>query len=206
MKMTHLFATAAMALATATGANAANLISADVTGPSGTIWTTRDTGNYTLFLQTPGLGDFLNPNDEAINYTPAEGINRVLLAGEGFRPGETINSDAIYTLTLNFDDGATITGDYTPLTNSFVGGSSTTVGNTTYSLIEFSFTRTLGDSVSPNVAVPGGNGNDYAGNFRFDVTTAAVPEPASWALMIGGFGVAGASLRRRRAATTVKFA
>jgi PEP-CTERM motif len=27
---------------------------------------------------------------------------------------------------------------------------------------------------------------------------AAVPEPASWALMIGGFGLAGAALRRRR--------
>ena len=33
-----------------------------------------------------------------------------------------------------------------------------------------------------------------------DQTTAAVPEPATWALMIGGFGLAGASLRRRRAA------
>lgn len=29
----------------------------------------------------------------------------------------------------------------------------------------------------------------------------AVPEPASWALMIGGFGMAGATLRRRRALT-----
>lgn len=31
-------------------------------------------------------------------------------------------------------------------------------------------------------------------------TSAAVPEPASWALMIGGFGLAGAVLRRRRTA------
>lgn len=29
----------------------------------------------------------------------------------------------------------------------------------------------------------------------------AVPEPATWALMIGGFGMAGATLRRRRAVT-----
>jgi hypothetical protein len=31
-------------------------------------------------------------------------------------------------------------------------------------------------------------------------TAVAVPEPATWALMIGGFGFVGASLRRRRAA------
>ena len=33
---------------------------------------------------------------------------------------------------------------------------------------------------------------------------ASVPEPATWAMMIGGFGLAGAALRRRRA--TVRFA
>ncbi|HEX3367287.1 PEPxxWA-CTERM sorting domain-containing protein [Phenylobacterium sp.] len=39
--------------------------------------------------------------------------------------------------------------------------------------------------------------------FEFDNLAAAIPEPASWALMIGGFGLAGASLRakRRQAAT-----
>jgi hypothetical protein len=31
----------------------------------------------------------------------------------------------------------------------------------------------------------------------------AVPEPQSWALLIAGFGVVGAGMRRRRAATTV---
>lgn len=34
-----------------------------------------------------------------------------------------------------------------------------------------------------------------------DVTITAVPEPASWAVMIAGFGLAGAALRRRRFAT-----
>lgn len=32
-------------------------------------------------------------------------------------------------------------------------------------------------------------------------SVAAVPEPAAWALMIGGFSLAGAALRRRRAVT-----
>ena len=37
-------------------------------------------------------------------------------------------------------------------------------------------------------------------NFDFAVAGGAVPEPASWALMIGGFGLVGATLRRRRTA------
>jgi hypothetical protein len=43
---------------------------------------------------------------------------------------------------------------------------------------------------------------DRAGRFVLG-TTAAVPEPASWAMMIGGFGLLGAAARRR---TTVAFA
>lgn len=35
-------------------------------------------------------------------------------------------------------------------------------------------------------------------------TAAAVPEPASWAMFIGGFGVLGAMMRRRR--TSITFA
>ncbi len=36
---------------------------------------------------------------------------------------------------------------------------------------------------------------------NFDFAVAGVPEPASWALMIGGFGLVGAAARRRRAVT-----
>jgi hypothetical protein len=41
------------------------------------------------------------------------------------------------------------------------------------------------------------NFGDNTGNISANIT-AAIPEPASWALMIGGFGMAGAMLRRHR--------
>ncbi len=38
------------------------------------------------------------------------------------------------------------------------------------------------------------------------LTAGAIPEPANWALMIAGFGLAGAAMRRRRVTTKVSFA
>ncbi len=44
-------------------------------------------------------------------------------------------------------------------------------------------------------------------NFRITAATpAAVPEPASWAMLIGGFALAGAAMRRRQTATRLAFA
>ena len=188
----------------ATGASALTLTRADVTGPTGTIWTTGQTGNYTLFLQTPGLGDFVNPNDEPISLNVSNnGITRALLAGEGFTPGTTVDSDPFYNLNLTFNDGQMLTGTYTPRTNTFLGGSSIVSGGTTFSLIEFSYRRFLGDAVQANVATPGGDGNDYVGNFRISGVAGAVPEPATWGLMIVGFGMVGAAARRRSSRTSV---
>jgi hypothetical protein len=56
-------------------------------------------------------------------------------------------------------------------------------------------------------------GVNNAGNYASDSTglvftvtqhSAAVPEPAAWAMMIGGFGLAGAALRRRPAPAAVR--
>jgi hypothetical protein len=43
-------------------------------------------------------------------------------------------------------------------------------------------------------------GREFLDNVSVTQVAGGVPEPATWALMIGGFGIAGAALRRRRAA------
>lgn len=49
------------------------------------------------------------------------------------------------------------------------------------------------------------NADDNHDDFILRLTVTPVPEPATWAMMIGGFGMLGAAVRRRRA-TTVAYA
>ena len=58
----------------------------------------------------------------------------------------------------------------------------------------FTFVGTGNPTTLSLAATVEGNG----GVFFDKVSVDAVPEPATWALMIGGFGLAGAALRRRR--------
>ncbi|MDP3370868.1 MAG: PEPxxWA-CTERM sorting domain-containing protein [Brevundimonas sp.] len=62
----------------------------------------------------------------------------------------------------------------------------------------FSFTGTGSPTTVTLAATSGGNGGVFFDKISVQ-SAGAVPEPATWALMIGGFGMAGAMLRRRRA-------
>ena len=56
---------------------------------------------------------------------------------------------------------------------------------------------TFAFGISSAVTGNGWGANEYWAGFN-DITTGAVPEPASWAMMIAGFGLVGAAARRRR--------
>ena len=179
-------------------ANAAtDLTSVMVTGPTGTVWNTTVDGFYTVFLQRP-IGTLLNPNDDFSGSTTTEGGNNFTIAGEGYYPGQSGNSDPFYTLTLMFADGATISGQY--VGSTFTGGSTATVGNSTYTLTGFGWDRSQADNVSAYRAVSGGDPFDYTGQFAYTAVTAvagAVPEPAGWAMLVLGFGAMGGAMRAR---------
>jgi hypothetical protein len=86
--------------------------------------------------------------------------------------------------------GLNIFGNFTPIgtLSAFSAGPAD---------LTLSFTQT-GD-LSPNSPQP-----SISGSFTFSSPSmiAAVPEPASWAMLITGFGMTGAVLRRRKAAVT----
>lgn len=75
-------------------------------------------------------------------------------------------------------------------------------GQFTYSVGDLSVsTDANGATAIGNVILQGHNTSDGVSySARWDNLTASVPEPATWALMIMGFGGAGVALRRRRTA------
>lgn len=207
MKRLGLVLASAAAMAVAGTAHAATLISAAVTGPTGTVWnTTPNDGYYGLFLQInngPG-SPVINPNDTAIN-VPVTNSQGFIINGEGFPTSSNDpatpapNSDPFYNLTLNFSNGATITGTYTPTGNVFSGGTSAVLDGAVYTLSDFSWNRDRADTVQAFSATPGGDPNDYHGNFQL-TQTSALPEPGTWAMMLIGFGAIGFSMRRKGSA------
>lgn len=154
-------------------------------------WTVSGNGVFVASNLDDPNGDQAILLNEGANSKISHALNN-LIAGETYNVsflywGDNITGGA---WSLFADVGATnyasISGvDLASGTNpgtthnfSFVAAGS----STTLSFYEFS--NSGASPIIDNVLVTG--------------PTAAVPEPATWALMIGGFGFAGATLRRRR--------
>ena len=107
-----------------------------------------------------------------------------------FGPGGVVSAGSPFTFTLTRTAAGLVTG--------FVDGVS-----------QFSFVDSGGDAVingslhlfQDDFAVPGEASSGFIDYVTLD--TGTVPEPAAWALMILGFGAAGARLRSRRTTSAV---
>lgn len=121
----------------------------------------------------------------------------------------TITLDSLastFSLDLfqNFGAGSQSGSDASFLISLFNGG----VSAGTYNVAVASGTGTSFGATSSNpfnsITVSQARGFAVIDNFSFNV--AAVPEPATWAMMLLGFGAMGVSLRRRRRVSSMQVA
>ena len=92
--------------------------------------------------------------------------------GDGFGLDTIFGSDVLF-LPINYFSGALLSGNST-FNNVTIAGLGLTTGSYIF--------RSSSDTVTINIGAASG----------------PVPEPATWAMMIGGFGAIGAAMRRRR--------
>jgi hypothetical protein len=193
MKYRLALAAAAAGLSLASSAGATVFI-VDALGNSadsgaGTGLSTIDLNLGDAFSVTVGLDDLWNAG-ALPRWSNADG-----LTGDRFATGTDESGEAAGTL-IGMDFGLLNIGGFSAPYGALVGQIGTGPGS--YRLIGTNFsgnawaTGTLKlfywDTFTP----------DNSGSVAADVLAALVPEPATWAMMILGFGTAGALLRRRR--------
>ena len=141
-------------------------------------------------------------------WTPAEGEQSIDLAGwEPGRISQTFDTIAGRTYTVTFDQSMNPYGSARPSIHVLIDGSlvldSAYTGTARPTAMDWqtnSFTFTaIGGSTTLAFGSNGGspaNAGAALDNVRVDLN-GAVPEPASWAMMIAGLGLVGGALRRR---------
>ena len=207
-----LFAGVALALSLAASGGAAqagNLISdGDFSSPN--------TGGGWGLFNSPSVGGWMNNNGDALE-VGASGIYGLGCNSPGCQNLEVnantfdTDSQTVSGLTigkaydLSWDYGGRTSGGPQAMTVSFGGQYLTTdtgsIGVWTNNL--FHVVATSGSETLVFQALDLGGLPSYGNEVTNVSLTGSVPEPASWALMIGGMGLAGAALRRRRGAIAV---
>ncbi len=151
----------------------------------------------------------------AVSYGPSGYANGVVSGGNSAcacasdfsQPFQSISSTSSFTLesgyfTSAWNDGATLT--VIGLSGATTLFSTTAELNTTAPLFltfNWSGIDSVRFSIAGGVQSPLPGGGNYFAVDNLSIDTGAVPEPASWALMIAGFGLVGAAMRRRALAT-----
>ena len=162
------------------------------------------------------------PVHNGIEFTLLPGTTRYLIARAGFpffNPAPTsqvLTSSDDENFGIKLDNGSLFNAiGFNVITNRFnapvvslydaagrlINATTLTQGRNAYGF--FGVTSTVGIAYATFTGDRGGIENTGLDNVQINAIPAAagVPEPASWALMIMGFGAAGAMLRRRRAAS-----
>jgi hypothetical protein len=196
-KLLALAATSVAAFGSVQAASAAVVFSDDFNSYDGqlnwtppTNWTVPGPGTVDLIGETPSgtSFDFYPGNGGYVDLDGSNGVAGTLQSIQNFAAG---------TYTLTFDLGGNARGDVDKTTTITLGDFTQSIDlASSDTLAPYSVTfKTNGGQLS-FADLPGGNGN--IGNILDNVVLSAIPEPATWSVMLLGFGALGAAMRMKR--------
>jgi hypothetical protein len=170
----------------------------------------------------------VNLNTSPANYTATFGNTFEISGSNGFSSVSGLNGTMNGTLSFAATEGTTINQalanffvfndgrggffNFSPTsvltqTYSYTPGVSSSVGLYILGNVADAFQGFTPTPSSLSLSFNSTGGSPYSASATLSVPPAgAVPEPASWALMIVGFGLIGGAMRRRKVKTSVSFA
>jgi hypothetical protein len=144
-------------------------------GQTGFMWTTGD-----YVVQT-----FAGTGLTSVDSISADWVYEDLLGGGG-------NDETVYVLVNSI-----AVAQFTALDCNYCGSYLTVGGTVNFAPIAGAGTYTI--ELQLQNTIPGGGGSiAFADGGLTTLTGSSAPEPAAWAMMLAGFGLAGVALRRRR--------
>jgi len=139
-----------------------------------------------------------------LNFTFSPDGNSAVASFNSSGTGTTFSDTYTFTLPAGFAStaltSAAVNGTTDTAFTSVAMNGTTLTTNSTGTIDEKSLIHVAVNPGANTLVVNGTSGGlySYGGNISFMRLTAGVPEPAGWAMMILGFGSAGAMLRHRR--------
>jgi hypothetical protein len=163
------------------------------------MWGPNNGANNGLTGTSPSGGNLI-AFDGAFQVQPLQQIVTGLTVGKiysvgfdyGFAQQYGFNGDTVQNWSVSFAGVTHTTASYSLPNHGFSGWF-----HTSYDFVANNATETLSFLAYGNLPVPPFALLDGV-TFTPDTVAGAVPEPASWALLIVGFGLVGVSARRRR--------
>ena len=160
-------------------------------------------GENIMFSATGTLGSvYQGVNYQQISESLAANTLYTLLVDVGHALDADM-ADFVIEFTDGFGEDSTVFASQTLARDSIAAGSFKTVSLTFDSVLE----RNSPFGIRFRTFYDPAQGNDqrltFFDNVRLDaspISAGAVPEPATWTMMIGGFGLVGSGMRRRRQA------
>jgi hypothetical protein len=199
----HLLAGAAIAA----GLLVANSASAAIVFFSGFETPNIASGSFSIFASADGWnklsGDGIEIQDHVAGNPAAGGgdqfveldSNNNSSMGRVIAAAGNYSLDFLYSPRPGISSASNVINVYldTVLLTSLTGVGG---GSTSWSAHNLTFSSLAGQTLIFAADGPSDSLGGYVDNIQ--LSTAAVPEPATWAMMITGFGLAGSMLRRRR--------
>ena len=170
------------------------------------------------------------PVNDAYVPRPTEAVTGDVVVRQNTIPGETVDPDSSSSNRYLSIEGGSYSvalgtpvqffsfilgslDSYNALTLNFADGTSTVfsgrqiIGDTTVGPFNSGTSGRVSYDLGGQAGITSATFTSSQSAFEIDALASAVPEPATWAMMMAGFGlIGGAARRRRRVNTNVRFA